>query len=118
MVRKIKLEQFLEELKTQNVSRENLAFRCPACGTIQSARDLIKAGAGKNFDEIEKYLGFSCVGRWLGKGPPEKKDGKSDGCNWTLGGLFQIHELEVLDGEVCRKIFEPCTPAEAQAHAK
>jgi len=62
-------------------------FRCPRCKTEQSAQDFIE----NNIADADKYIGFSCIGRFV--------EGK--GCDWTLGGFFQIHDLEVLfpDGE-------------------
>lgn len=86
------VEEFHAAIKAQGKERiEDVTFKCPHCGTLQSAQDLIDAGAGESMDEVEKYLGFSCVGRFT----------ESKGCDWTLGGLFQIHELEVItpDGE-------------------
>lgn len=80
------LDEFHAALKAQGLPIEDVQFRCPRCKTPQSARDLIAAGAGADFDEVEKYLGYSCVGRF----------DPSQGCNWTLGGLFQLHELEVV----------------------
>jgi len=76
---------------------EDARFRCPKCKTEQSARDLIQAGAGENLGEVEGFVAFSCVGRF------PNADGA--GCNWTLGGLFQIHEVEV---EVSEGVFRPC----------
>jgi len=63
--------------------------------------------ADKPFEEIEKYLAFSCVGRF----DPDK------GCDWTMGGLFQLHELEVVteDGKHNPR-FEVASPAMTQAH--
>lgn len=111
------LEEFHAELKAQAVPIEHCAMRCPMCGTIQSAHDLIAAGAGNTLDEVEKYLGFSCVGRWTHQKPPPKEKGKQHGCNWTLGGLFQFHELTVItpDGANHPR-FALCTPEEAQKH--
>ena len=84
------VQQFHGELTGQQVPREHLAFKCPRCGTVQSAHDLIKAGAGNDFDGVSKYLGFSCLGRFINAGPPRKEpDGQP--CNWTLGGLFRLH---------------------------
>lgn len=86
------LEEFQAAIKNQGKDRvEDVTFKCPRCGTLQSAQDLIDAGVGSNLDEVEKYLAFSCVGRWS----------KDKGCDWTLGGLFKLHELEVItpDGE-------------------
>lgn len=110
------LKEFHQALKDQGVPKDFLSFRCPLCKTIQCANDLINVGAGKTFDEVEKYLGFSCVGRWTNAGPA-KKNGESNGkgCDWTLGGLFRLHELEVVtpDGEKHPR-FEPVTKKEAQ----
>lgn len=112
------LEEFHDALKAQGVAdRSDLAVRCPMCGTIQSARDLIAAGAGPDFDAVEKYLAFSCVGRWTDAGPPTKGVEPGRGCNWTLGGFFKLHKLEVItpDGERHPR-FEPVSATEAQAH--
>lgn len=111
------LDEFRSALKAQGVKREDLALVCPMCKTVQSARDLITAGAGADFEAVEPFIGFSCVGRWTGAGSPRRKpDGQP--CNWTLGGFFQLHELEVLtpDGKGSPR-FKPATAEQAQAHA-
>lgn len=69
---------------------------CPMCDTPQSAEDFMKAGVG--IEDIPKYLGFSCIGRFTGKGTPTEKN-KGNGCNWTLGGLFSLHKVEVIMGD-------------------
>jgi hypothetical protein len=117
-MRTITVDEFKAEVKAQGVrSHEHVASRCVMCGTIQSGRDLIEAGAGKDFDEIEKYLGFSCVGRWTDAGPHKKGNPPGRGCDWTLGGLFTFADLAVVtpDGEKHLR-FELATPEEAQAH--
>lgn len=110
------VEEFHGALKEQGVPREHLAFKCPMCGTVQSATDLIKAGAGKTFADVAGYLGFSCVGRFTNAGPPRKSpDGKP--CNWSLGGLFQLHKMEVVDEDGKHfPHFEPATKGDAQMH--
>lgn len=117
--RVIPLAQFKSELVAQGVgSHEDFAFTCPMCGTVQSSRDLIAAGAGDSFDAVEKFLAYSCVGRFTGaKSPRVKWDGKP--CDWTLGGLFRLHALEVVteDGSHHPR-FELATPEQAQAHAQ
>lgn len=114
-LRRLTIPEFHAELKGQGVpSHEDFAFRCPMCGTVQSARSLIAAGAGASFDEVERFLGWSCVGRWTNAGPPAAKAAPGKGCDWTLGGLFRLHKLVVVDekgGEHPR--FEPATSAEA-----
>lgn len=112
------LQEFHAALDAQSVERIDLAFICPACGTIQSMRDLVAAGAGKSEADVERYIGFSCVGRWTGAGTPRREpDGYP--CNWTLGGLFQLHLLEVIDASGnLQRVFEPASPEAAQAHAR
>lgn len=119
------LKEFHEALRAQGVPMNHIAFKCPICGTVQSPADLIEAGVGMTCDAVANYIGFSCVGRWNNAGPfrHPKKSAESNppkqGCDWTLGGLFQLHKLEVVteDGERCPR-FEPCTPEEAQEHMK
>ena len=111
------LEEFHAALRQQAARREDIAFICPMCKCIQSSRDLIAAGAGADFDSIEKYLGFSCVGRFSGApGPRRKPDGKP--CDWTLGGLLSFHELEVItpDGKTHPR-FALASKEESEAHA-
>jgi hypothetical protein len=81
------LKEFVDAIERQKKERiEDITFRCPKCKTLQSAQDLIDAGAGKSLDEVKKYLAFSCVGRWS----------KDKGCNYTLDKFFKIHKFEVI----------------------
>lgn len=113
----VTLDEYRSALKAQGVPRDHMAWRCPMCSTVQSAADLITAGAGADFDAVEGYLGFSCVGRYTGAGSPSQMKGQGKGCNWTLGGLFQMHELEVVTEDGRRHpLFEPACPEEALAH--
>jgi len=114
----VTIPEFRARLKAQGVNRhEDFAFKCPMCGTVQSGQSLICAGAGKDFDAVEKYVAFSCVGRFTGAGAPRKKpDGKP--CNWTLGGLFSTHKLAIVDEQgKAHPRFEIASPDEAQALA-
>lgn len=117
MRKQVTLAEFQKLAKAQGVPKEDMAFVCPVCGTIQSARDLIATGAGKTFEEVEKYIAFSCVGRWTKAGPYQPEDAPGKGCDWTLGGLFQMYTLEVVtpDGGIYPR-FEPATPEEAKKH--
>lgn len=110
-------EDYIETLQAQSVPRDHFAFRCPMCNTVQSAIDLINAEAGPDFEGVERYLAFTCVGRFTGAGSPRQEKDQGRGCNWTLGGLFQTHKLEVIteDGTHHPR-FEPVTAEEAQAH--
>ncbi len=120
-MRSITLQEFQSEVRAQGVAKEDLAFRCPMCGTIQSARDLVAAGAGADFDAVEKYLAFSCVGRWQSapSGFKSFPAGYQGGCDWTLGGLFGAAKLEVVTPDGAKHArFELCTPDEAKRHAE
>lgn len=118
----VSLEEFqrrITEQKSHIPSSEHIAFRCPMCGTVQSAHDLIQAGAGENMDAVEKYLAFSCVGRWTHGKPPPRVKGTQAGCNWTLGGLIPISDLIIVtpDGKRHPR-FAPVSPEEAGAHMR
>jgi len=111
------LDEFHQACRAQGVPSEDIAVVCPMCGTVQSCRDLVAAGAGADIDAVRAILGFNCVGRYTGApGPRHSHDGKP--CNWTLGGLFKLHTLEIVtpDG-LHHPIFELATPEQAQAHA-
>lgn len=118
-MRRVSLVEFHAALRAQGVTfTEDLAFICPVCRTIQSGRDLIAAGAGNTFDDVERYVGFSCVGRFTDAGPHRRGTPPGKGCDWTLGGFFKVHRLEVVDaGGVGHPRFELATPEEAQDHA-
>lgn len=111
---KITLDEFRARIKAQGVSdRTHAAFKCPMCKTVQSMKSF--ASAGVDEQTAERYIGFSCVGRVSGAESPRKNpDGKP--CNWTLGGLLRLHEMEVIDDEgISHPHFEVATPEEAQA---
>lgn len=115
-IKSMTLDEFQAACKAQAPSHDQIVFRCPMCKTLQSARDLIAAGAGSTFDEVERYLAFSCVGRFTGAPSPRREpDGKP--CDWTLGGFFRLHHFEVVtpDGEKHPR-FELATREEADAH--
>ena len=64
------------------VDKKNWQFKCPACGGIQSLADFIE----NKVPEPDGKFYFSCIGRWV----------NGRGCDWTLGGLLQIHNTEVI----------------------
>jgi hypothetical protein len=115
-------------MQAQGVSSsKHIAFKCVVCGTVQSVASLMRAAPpgciapeGCVTEEgARKLLGFSCEGRLSNAGPWDPKDKQRRairGCNWTLGGLFAVHKLEVVtpDGET-HKSFTLASPEEAQA---
>lgn len=120
----ITIEQLHERFKAQGVStREHIAFKCINCGTVQSMASLIKAGCPA--PDAERYVGFSCEGRFSNAGPypsEKRQDAKSKarrqvrGCDWTLGGLFRLHKLEVIHAEGrLQPIFEVASAEEARS---
>ena len=85
-MKKIKIDDFLKEAEVRfGKDRKDWKFICPRCKTPQSAADLVAAGVDK--EKVNNYIGFSCIGRW----------DKNKGCDWTLGGLLNIHQLEIED---------------------
>ena len=76
----VSVADFHARMKAQGVepNREDVAFVCPMCGTVQSMRSLIAAGVPA--EKAENYIGFSCEGRWTDAGPPShnRKPGKLD----------------------------------------
>lgn len=112
---KITHAEFLERLEKQGVESKHYAFVCPICKTVQSPAVFDRIGVAR--DTIYKYVGFSCIGRFTKAGPAFMQDpAKQVGCDWTLGGLLQLHELEVEteNGEL-HMHFQPATPDQAQA---
>lgn len=115
---KIPLAEFQERLRAQGVpTRSEAAFVCPICKTVQSMASLIDAGAPP--EEAENIIGFSCEGRLTGAGPwpklPTKARKAKRGCDWSLGGLFRLHELEVLtDDGKAHPHFVVASPEQAQ----
>lgn len=121
------LPEFYEALKAQQSERvrrtmeapdrKDLAFVCPMCGTVQTARDLMTAGGFETFKDVAKMIGFSCIGRLTGAGSPRKEsDGKP--CNWTLGGFFLAHKLEIIDADgKAHPHFEIATADQIAAHS-
>lgn len=99
--RTITLEQWTAECAA---APKPVRVICPACGTKQGRAEFDAAGVPK--ETQDKTLGFSCIGRFTGqgdKGITAKYAGRAwdKGCNWTLGGLLHIHELEIVtpDGQ-------------------
>lgn len=110
------LDEFQAACKAQAPSHDQIVFRCPMCGTLQSGVDLVAAGAGADFQAVERYLAFSCIGRFTGAESPRRKPDGSP-CNWTLGGLLRTHKLEVVTADGMRHArFELATKDEADAH--
>jgi hypothetical protein len=116
----ISIAELHARFKAQGVSaREHIAFRCVVCSTVQSIASLQRAGCPA--DKAESQIGFSCEGRWNNAGawPSDARKAARRtvrGCDWTLGGLFRIHKLEVVNEDrKAQPIFEIATPEEAQA---
>lgn len=105
----ITLDEFVLRLQAQGVPQEHCAFRCVRCGHIQSAASLVRYLPPEDAGNAAYY---SCEGRYS----------KDVGCDWTLGGLLQIHKLEVLTEDSiivgmlrAVPVFELASPEEARA---
>jgi len=69
-------KEFVEALNRLPYS--HYAFRCPKCGHVQSFASVARHVSQEQALSLAHY---SCEGRFT----------KDCGCDWTLGGLFQIH---------------------------
>lgn len=127
-IERIPLSEAHNRMKAQGVPSNHIAFACPICNTVQSMASLVKAGVAE--EKVEQFIAFSCEGRWTSAGPWPSDNDKSAkaktrrkvrGCDWTLGGLFQVHSLEIVfpgdepEKDRARPTFRICTPEEAQA---
>lgn len=70
---------------------KNWRFRCPVCGHIQSIGDF------EPYKVTPNTAFFSCIGRWDGHIGSKKSP-----CNYTLGGLFNLAKVYVIDEEGAR----------------
>lgn len=79
-------------------------FKCVMCGHVQTAKDFVDAGVTPESAAAKVY--YSCFGRVV----------KGQGCDWSLGGLFQFHkvEVEMPDGSKT-KAFEFAEPLPTEA---
>ena len=64
---------------------KNWGFVCPSCGHIQSVKSVLEHNPSLNPEDVKKWINYSCEGRY----------NEGEGCDWTLGGLFKIHKLEI-----------------------
>jgi hypothetical protein len=105
-VKTISIEEFVKiAVERFGSDRNKWVFVCPACKTPQTGEDLIKAGVKP--EDVNSVMAYSCIGRFTNAGPVKKGDKPGKGCDWTLGGLFHLHTLEVIyeDGYK-RPVFE------------
>lgn len=81
-------------------NKDDWLFRCVACNHVQSATEARERkpeiDQGKDAGWLRNHLAMNCEGRL----------NKDVGCDWTLGGLFHIHKLEVIDGDDIVPVFE------------
>lgn len=71
-------------------------FKCPSCNHVQSINLMLQHNPSLKAEEIQNSVFFNCEGRYT----------ERYGCDWSLGGLFQIHKVEVnFNGKICQ-VFE------------
>ncbi len=88
-------EWFDEAVRRLGDNQNHWEFICPACGFVQSV-DTFRGLTDLADDQIEKYIGFSCVGRWLKEGEPREAFGRGLGpCNYAGGGLIGLNRIAV-----------------------
>lgn len=107
-------DEFTAELKAQGVPRDHVAVVCVMCDTVQSVASLTRAGATR--DRAERMFAFACVGRLSSDPAPwGKTKGRGVGCDWSLGGLFNVSSYYVrLTDTDTSPAFPPATPEQAR----
>jgi hypothetical protein len=82
-------------------------FRCPACGQVQTANELIALGV----PHYERYFAFSCIGRFHLNNPAAADSVVTSGPGAGFGCMYSGSEglapvlLEITPGEI-RPTFE------------
>lgn len=72
-------------VKPYGADPQKWRFKCVYYGNVQSAES-VKA-RNPNIKQCSGWIYFACEGRHT----------PGAGCDWTLGGLFQIHRQEVVN---------------------
>lgn len=71
-------------------------FKCVICGHVQDGRGMMERH-NISQDEALSRSSFSCEGRLGGE----------EGCDWSLGGLFKLHTVEIVHPDGSREpVFE------------
>ena len=71
-------------------------FKCPSCGHTQSIKSVLEHNPSLNLDDVKNWIHYNCEGR----------TNEGEGCVWALGGLFQIHKLEITRNGITIPSFE------------
>lgn len=82
------LDQWKEKAESifgKGSSFKTWQFQCPVCKESQSYNDFVEA----KIENPDTKFYYSCIGRWV----------NGRGCDWTLGGLLQIHTTEIINEE-------------------
>ena len=104
MIEKISLEEWHEKGKRLFGDYKKWKFKCCNCGNIQTIEDFENLNIS-NLDP-ETVVFFSCIGRWI-EGSQGTLGNKKSPCNYTLGGLFDIGKVKVIDEkDVEHSVFE------------
>ena len=84
-----------EAIRLYGRDERNWRFKCPNCGHVQCGKEVRERNPSL-IGTISDWITCNCEGRHT----------PGIGCNWTLGGLFQIHKVEVTIGQKIIRAFE------------
>ena len=89
----IDFEKYVAELiEKHGDNYKDWKFKCCKCNNIASVREYIDEGVN---DPANTAI-TNCIGRY----------NKHKGCDWTTGGLFQLHKIMVLSDGLPLPVFE------------
>jgi hypothetical protein len=84
--RRIDHDAWVSIARTIYDTPDNIAFACVACGHRQSRASVLERNKQLKADDVSCWVFMACEGRYT----------EGVGCDWTLGGLFKLHTLEVV----------------------
>ncbi|MGK9367567.1 VVA0879 family protein [Melioribacter sp. Ez-97] len=85
-MKQMKIKEYIDLLRARHGEKiENWKVICPICKCEQTVQDFLDAGI--DMKDVFNYFGYSCIGRFS----------EAKGCDFSLGGLFPIHNVEIID---------------------
>lgn len=93
----MKHSEWLEKAKKLYGNKvEDWKFKCPACHTVQTIKDFVKAGASK--EQAANSIANECIGRYMAtnqKAFSDKETVKGKPCDYAGYGLININPVLV-----------------------
>lgn len=86
----VKRKDWMKIAKDAYGDKKSWQFKCVSCGHIQSIGSVLDNNP--SLKDVLDWIYQNCEGRYT----------KGHGCDWSLGGLFTMHLIEVVDDDGSR----------------